>query len=240
MKGAARAGIFPDLAAARTKSIEMLNATVDIRQKLAGKMRKLIDPSLSPEERKQLDVIAVQRDGLAAAAHERADDRRRRQGARERHARPATAISIGRPRSSTSRSSRSTRSSSPSTTTTGRRAASRRSARGHAGPTCADLRATIDELRTMHDRIREEIADASREATTAGARRPGRARDARRSSTSSCARSRRSRTRAKMRLSSNDRVQAERIGGLMGRATRSRASSTSSTRRSTSRSTCAS
>src|SRR5262249_27962265 len=64
MRGSGRAGIFPDLAAARTKSIEMLNATVDIRQKLAGKMRKIIDPTLSPEERRQLDTIAIQRDGL--------------------------------------------------------------------------------------------------------------------------------------------------------------------------------
>ena len=49
---------------ARTKSVEMLNSAVDIRQKLAGKLRTLLDPTLSDEERKQLDVIAVQRDGL--------------------------------------------------------------------------------------------------------------------------------------------------------------------------------
>ncbi len=30
------------------------------------------------------------------------------------------------------------------------------------------MRAAIDELRTMHDKLREEIADATREASAAG------------------------------------------------------------------------
>jgi hypothetical protein len=79
-----------------------------------------------------------------------------------------------------------------------------------------DMRAAIDELRTMHDQIREEIADASREGTTAGV-----AGEAERETTQRLSELLRQESEvqdaAKLRLSSNSRVEADKIGGLMAR-----------------------
>ena len=215
MKGGGRAGIFPDLASARTKSIEMLNATVDIRQKLAGKMRTLIDPTLSPEERKQLDVIAVQRDGLQrqltnapttdadVKAHENA--MKAGYGDLDKQASDLNTLIQSLDAQLVAvdnyyRSSRSEQKIRPEDI---------------QGP-IRDLRAAIDELHSLHDQIREEIADASREATTAGT--AGQADRENAQKLDELLRQESSvEDAAKMRLSSNDRVQAERIGGLMGR-----------------------
>ncbi|HEV3030103.1 MAG TPA: tetratricopeptide repeat protein [Polyangia bacterium] len=215
MKGTGRAGIFPDLASARTKSVEMLNAAVDIRQKLAGKLRAIIDPTLSAEERKQLDVIAVQRDGLqrqltnapttdaGVKSHEAAMkagygdlDRQASEANVEIQSLDAQLVAI----ESYYRSSRIEQKIRPEDI---------------QGP-IHDLRAAIDELHATHDQIREAIVDASREATTAGA-----AGDAERGTARQLDDLLRQEASledaAKMRLSSNDRVQADRIGGLMAR-----------------------
>ena len=215
MKSSARAGIFPDLAQARTKSIEMLNSTVDIRQKLAGRMRKLIDPSLTPEERKQLDIIAVQRDQFQreltnaptndadAKAHENAMragygdlDRQASELNVEIQSLDAQLVAID----NYYRSSRSEQKIKPEDVQADVRS----------------MRTMIEELRTMHDQIREEIADASREATTAGS--AGQAERETAQKLDELLRQEGSvEDSAKLRLSSNDRVQAERIGGLMGK-----------------------
>jgi tetratricopeptide (TPR) repeat protein len=215
LQGSGRAAIFPDLAGARTKSIEMLNSTVDIRQKLAGKMRVIIDPNLTEEERKQLDVIAVQRDGYqrlltnapttdaAVKEHESAMkagygdlDRQASELNVEIQSLDAQLVAI----ESYYRSSRSEQKIRPEDI---------------QGPV-RDMRAAIDELRTMHDQIREEIADASREATTAGV--AGQAdRETARKLDELLRQESQVEDAAKMRLSSNDRVQADRLAGLMGR-----------------------
>ena len=44
MEGTGRVGIFPDLAAARTKSVEAMNEIVGTRQKFVRKIRAIIDP----------------------------------------------------------------------------------------------------------------------------------------------------------------------------------------------------
>jgi tetratricopeptide (TPR) repeat protein len=215
MKGPGRAGIFPDLATARTKSIELLNATVDIRQKVAGKMRKIIDPTLSPEERKQLDAIAVQRDQLQrmltnapttdaeAKAHENAMrsgygdlDKQASDLNVEIQSLDAQLVAID----TYYRSSRSEQKIRPEDI---------------QGP-IRDLRAAIDELHNLHDQIREQIADASREASTAGVqgqveRESAQKLDELLRQESAVEDS------AKMRLSTNDRVQADRLSGLMSR-----------------------
>jgi tetratricopeptide (TPR) repeat protein len=215
MKGSGRAGIFPDLASARTKSVEMLNLTVNIRQKVAGKMRALLEPTLTAEERAKLDALAMQRDGLqrqltnaptneaAVKDHEAAMkagygdlDRQASELNVEIQSLDAQLVAV----ESYYRSSRSEQKIRPEDI---------------QGPV-RDMRTAIDELRTMHDQIREEIADATREATTAGSagqadrettqrltellRQEGEVQDA-----------------AKVRLSSNDRVAADRLGGLMAR-----------------------
>jgi tetratricopeptide (TPR) repeat protein len=215
MTGAGRAGIFPDLASARTKSVEMLNATVDIRQKLAGKMRKLIDPALSPEERKQLDVIAIQRDGLQrqlsnaptndadAKAHELAMkagygdlDRQASELNVEIQSLDAQLVAT----ESYFRTSRTEQKIRPE------------DVQGQF----KDMRSEIDELRSLHDKVREEIADASRQATTAGA--AGEAeRETARQLDELLRQESQVEDAAKLRLGSGDRVQADRISGLMGR-----------------------
>src|SRR5882724_7097240 len=215
MKGSGRAGIFPDLARARTKSVEMLNSAVDIRQKLAGKLRAIIDPTLSAEERKQLDVIAFQRDGLqrqltnapttdaGVKTHEAAMkagygdlDRQASEANVEIQSLDAQLVAV----ESYYRSSRTEQKIRPEDI---------------QGP-IHDLRAAIDELHATHDQIREAIVDASREATAAGA-----AGDAERETARRLDELLRQEAQvedaAKMRLSSNDRVQADRLGGLMAR-----------------------
>ena len=52
----ARSGIFPDLAAARTKSVEAMNRWSTPARSSWGKIRAIIDPILTPEERKKLDA----------------------------------------------------------------------------------------------------------------------------------------------------------------------------------------
>jgi len=215
MQGGGRAGIFPDLASARTKSVEMLNSAVDLRQKLAGKLRAIIDPTLSAEERRRLDIIAVQRDGLqrqltnapttdaAVKDHEAAMkagygdlDKQASEANVEIQSLDAQLVAV----ESYYRSSRTEQKIRPEDI---------------QGP-IHDLRAAIDELHATHDQIREAIVDASREATTAGAAGDAERETARR--LDDLLRQEASvEDAAKMRLSTNDRGQADRIGGLMSR-----------------------
>jgi tetratricopeptide (TPR) repeat protein len=215
MKGSGKAGIFPDLAGARTKSIEMLNADVEIRQKLAAKMRAILEPTLTAEERKELDAITFQRDGLqrqltnapttdAAVKVQEASmkagygdlDRQASELNVEIQSLDAQLVAI----ESYYRSSRAEQKIRPEDI---------------QGPV-RDMRSAIDELRTMHDQIREEIADASREATTAGAAGQAERESAQRL-TALLRQESQVQDAAKMRLSSNDRVEAEKIGGLLAR-----------------------
>jgi tetratricopeptide (TPR) repeat protein len=215
MDGAGRASIFPDLAGARTKSVEMLNSTVDIRQKLTGKLRKIIDPTLSDEDRKKLDVFAIERDGLTrqlsnlpttdAQVKDRDKnmrgayldlDRQASEANVEIQALDAQLVAIEQYH----RSSRAEQKIRPEDI---------------EGPV-RDIRATIDELRAMHDKLREDISDASRDATTAGA-----AGQAEKATTQRLNDLLRRETEVydagKMRLGGNDRVEAEKITGLLTR-----------------------
>jgi tetratricopeptide (TPR) repeat protein len=214
MKGPGRASIFPDLASLRTKSIELLNASVDVRQKVAGRMRKLIDPSLSPEERKQLDAIAVQRDQLqrlltnapTTDADVKAHDAAMRAGYGdldkqasdlnvEIQSLDAQIVAID----NYYRSSRAEQKIRPEDI---------------QGP-IHDLRAEIEQLHTLHDQIREQIADASREASTAGVEGQVE-REAAQKLDDLLRQESSVEDAAKLRLSTNDRVQADRLSGLMG------------------------
>jgi tetratricopeptide (TPR) repeat protein len=215
MNGPGRVGIFPDLAASRTKSVEMLNVTVGIRQKLAGRMRTLLDPTLTEEERKKLDVLAVERDGLQrqladaptsdAAVKQREAAMKAGYGDLDRQASDSN-VEINQLEAqlvaieSYYRTSRSEQKIRPEDI---------------QGP-LRDMRAAIDELRAGHDKLREEIADASREATTAGA-----AGQAERASTQRLTDLLRQEAEvhdsAKMRLSSSNRVEADKLSGLLAR-----------------------
>jgi len=167
MQSNSRTGIFPDLAAARTKSVEIENQLIDVRQKFVGKVRAILEPSLTPEERKTLDHIAIERDGLerqlknlptsqdAIKTREtqvkeqyRELDGRASELNVEIQSLEAQLVAIEQ----YYRSSRSEQKIRPE----------------DIQQPIKDLRATVDSLRNSHDKIREEIADAVREDTAAG------------------------------------------------------------------------
>jgi chromosome segregation ATPase len=79
-----------------------------------------------------------------------------------------------------------------------------------------DLRAAVDELHSTHDQTVEQIDDASHDATTAGAAGAAERDEAQRLS-GLLRQEAEVQDAAKMRLPSNDRVEAEKIGGLMVR-----------------------
>jgi tetratricopeptide (TPR) repeat protein len=215
MDGGGRGGIFPDLAQARTRSIEMLNGTVKIREKLATKLRAILDLTLSDEDRKRLDVLEMQRDGLQrqlvnlpttdsdVKAREKDMkgayldlDRQASESNVEIQSLEAELIAI----ESYFRMSRSEQKIRPEDI---------------EGPV-RDMRAAIDELRAANEKVREDIVDASREATTAGA-----AGDSERATTQRLDDVLRQETvvydAGKVRLGGSDRVEAEKIIGLLGR-----------------------
>ncbi len=166
MQGSGRVGIFPDLASARTKAIEMTNLVVETREKFVRKIRAIIDSVLTAEERKQLDHLAIERDGYerqtnrpttdeGVKAHERTMkgqfgelDRQVSEMNVEIQALEAQLVAVEQ----YYRVSRSEQKIRPEDI---------------EGPV-RDMRTAIDELRAMHDKLREEIADATHDAASSG------------------------------------------------------------------------
>jgi chromosome segregation ATPase len=64
--GPLQVGIFPDLAMARTNSSEVLNQLVSMRQKFVGKMRSLIGDKLTAEEKVRIEQVGKERAALEA------------------------------------------------------------------------------------------------------------------------------------------------------------------------------
>jgi hypothetical protein len=62
--GQLQVGIFPDLAQARTNSSEVLNQLVNMRERFVGKMRSLIWDKLTAEEKARLDQVGKERAAL--------------------------------------------------------------------------------------------------------------------------------------------------------------------------------
>jgi tetratricopeptide (TPR) repeat protein len=167
MDGKGRVGIFPDLASQRTKSTEIMNQLVGTRQKFAGKIRQMIDPVLTAEEKKELDRIAIERDGVerqlsgmpttdeGVLAKERTMkerfaelDRQASELNVEIQAMEAQLVAI----ENYYRVSRSEQKIRPE----------------DIRQPVRDMRVTIEELRGLHDKLREAIVDARRDATAAG------------------------------------------------------------------------
>lgn len=163
-----RAGIFPDLAAERTKSVEVMNQVVEARQKLVRKVRLLLEPTLTPSERNELDHINAERDGLERQIKNlpltrealKARDRQVRSQFEELDGRgselnveiqslEAQLVAIEQ----FYRTSRSQQKIRPE----------------DIQAPIKDLRTSIDELHKVHDKVRDDIAEASRESSTAGA-----------------------------------------------------------------------
>jgi tetratricopeptide (TPR) repeat protein len=168
MQGSGRAGIFPDLAAARTKSVEIANQVVDIRQKLVGKVRGLIDPTLSAEERQQLDRIAMEQDGL----RRQLSNLPTTETAIKEHEQSmkASYIDLDRQASELNVEIQSLTAQLVAVEQYYRTSRAEQKIRPEdIQQPVRDMREAIEELRAQHDKLREEIADAARDATTAGA-----------------------------------------------------------------------
>jgi len=163
-----KAGIFPDLAAARTKSVEVMNQLVEARQRFVGRIRAILEPSLTPDERRQLDHIAGERNSLERriqnlpltrdaikAREQEAKDQFGQLDAKgselnvEIQSLEAQLVAIEQ----YYRYSRAQQKIRPEDV---------------QGPV-KDLRAAIEELHAIHDKVRDDIAEASRESATAGA-----------------------------------------------------------------------
>jgi TolA-binding protein len=216
MQSSSRTGIFPDLAAARTKSVEIENQIIEIRQKVVAKVRAILDPTLTPDERKNLDRIAMERDGLerqlknlptsqdAMKSREtivkdqyKELDGRASELNVEIQSLEAQLVAIEQ----YYRSSRTEQKIRPE----------------DIQQPLKDLRAAVDTLRNTHDKIREEIADASREDTAAGG--SGQAEhDASLRLTELLRQEQELQGRAKYRLGPADQQNVERMNGVLLRA----------------------
>jgi tetratricopeptide (TPR) repeat protein len=211
-----KVGIFPDLAAARTKSVEIMNQLVEARQRFVRQIRALLQSSLSPDERRQLDHIAVERDSIERQLQNlpltqeaiKARERDMKEKYRELDGRgselyveiqslDAQLVAIEQ----YYRTSRAEQKIRPEDI---------------QGPV-KDLRGAVDELRAMHDRLRDEIAEASRESSTAGA-----AGEQERQATSRLGdllrQEQEIQNRAKYRLPGDAQRQMERMSGVLSRA----------------------
>jgi tetratricopeptide (TPR) repeat protein len=215
MQGAGRVGIFPDLAARRTKSVEVMNEVLDIRQKYVGKIRAILDPFLTPEERKQLDQIAIQRDGFqrqitnlpttdeGILQHERSMkesfamiDREASELNVEIQALEAQLVAI----ENYYRTSQPEQKIRPEDI---------------QGPV-RDMRGVIENLRTSHDKLREAIADARRDATAAGGIGEAERETAKKLS-DLLKQEMEIERQASQRLAGSDRMQVDRMNGVLSR-----------------------
>ncbi len=216
VQGTSRVGIFPDLAAARSRSVEVQNILVDVRQRFVGKVRGVLDPILTPDERKSLDHIAVERDALL---RQLANLPTTQEGikARERAVKESfkkldgTASELNVEIQSLEaqlvaveqyyRSSRAEQKIRPEDI---------------QGPV-ADMRAALDQMRAMHDKLREGIADASREAAAAGASGQTERAQANRL-TELLHQEQEIQNKAKYRLPWSEQEKVDRLNGVLARA----------------------
>jgi len=215
MDGRGKVGIFPDLASQRTKSTEIMNQLVGTRQRYAGKLRQIIDPILSPDEKKELDRIAIERDGFerqlsamptteeGVLAHERTMkerfaeiDRQASELNVEIQAMEAQLVAI----ENYYRVSRSEQKIRPE----------------DIRQPVRDVRTTIEELRGIHDKLRDAIAEARRDATAGGGIGEFE-RETTKKLSGTLQREFEIEKRAMARLTGNDRVQVERMVDLLSR-----------------------
>jgi tetratricopeptide (TPR) repeat protein len=215
MDGKGRVGIFPDLASLRTKSTEITNQLVGTRQKYAVKIRSILEPVLTAEEKKALDGIMIERDGIekqlsalpttdeGVLQHERSMkerfsdiDRQASELNVEIQNMEAQLVAI----ENYYRVSRSEQKIRPE----------------DIRQPVADMRGTIEELRALHDKLREAIADARRDATAAGGIGEVE-RETTRKLSDTLQRELAIEKNAMARLTGSDRLQVERMMDLLGR-----------------------
>ena len=168
IQSSGRVGIFPDLAAERTKSVEIMNQVVDARQSLTRKVRALLNPTLSQAEKNELDHIAAERDGLERQLKDLPKTREALKE-RDRQVREQYEALDGRG-SELNVEIQSLEAQLVAIEQFYRTSRSQQKIRPEdiQGP-IKDLRVAIDELHKAHDKVRDDIAEASRESSTAGA-----------------------------------------------------------------------
>ena len=168
VSGQLQVGIFPDLAQARTSSSEVLNQLVSMRQRFVGKMRSLISDKLTAEDRARLDQVSKERAALEAelknlplSADKLKDREKQARGALEQLDGRASEFNVeiqGMEAELVAIEqyfirSRGDQKIKPEDLT----------------QPVESLRQVIGELRDANERVRNEIAEAAREATVAAA-----------------------------------------------------------------------
>jgi tetratricopeptide (TPR) repeat protein len=215
MQGKGRVGIFPDLASLRTKSTETMNVLVGTRQRYAARIRQILEPQLTAEEKRELDLIGIERDGIekqlsvlpttdeGVLAHERTMkgrfaeiDSQASELNVEIQSMEAQLVAI----ENYYRVSRSEQKIRPE----------------DIREPVRDMRTTIEQLRGLHDKLREAIADARRDATAAGGIGEVE-RETTKKLSATLQRELAIEKRAMVRLTGNDRVQVERMMDLLSR-----------------------
>jgi tetratricopeptide (TPR) repeat protein len=215
LDGKGKVGIFPDLASLRTKSTEITNQLVGTRQKYAVKIRAILEPVLTAEEKKALDGIMIERDGIekqlsalpttdeGVLQHERTMkerfsdiDRQASELNVEIQNMEAQLVAI----ENYYRVSRSEQKIRPE----------------DIRQPVADMRGTIEELRGLHDKLREAIADARRDASAAGGIGEVE-RETTKKLSDTLQRELTIEKGAMARLTGSDRLQVERMVDLLGR-----------------------
>jgi tetratricopeptide (TPR) repeat protein len=215
LDGKGKVGIFPDLASLRTKSTEITNQLVGTRQKYAVKIRAILEPVLTAEEKKALDGIMIERDGIekqlsalpttdeGVLQHERTMkerfsdiDRQASELNVEIQNMEAQLVAI----ENYYRVSRSEQKIRPE----------------DIRQPVRDMRGTIEELRGLHDKLREAIADARRDASAAGGIGEVE-RETTKKLSDTLQRELTIEKGAMARLTGSDRLQVERMVDLLGR-----------------------
>src|SRR5262245_34904779 len=215
MNGSGRVGIFPDLASLRAKSTEMMNQLVATRQKFSGKIRQIIEPVLTAEERAELNQIASERDSIehqlaampttdeGVLAHERT--------MKERFS------EIDRQASELNVELQSMEAQLTAIENYYRQSRSEQKIRPEdIRQPVHEMRGSIEELRGLHDKLREAIADAKRDASAAGSIGEVE-RETTRKLSATLQREFVIEKRAMARLTGSDRLAVERMMDLLGR-----------------------
>jgi TolA-binding protein len=165
--GAGKVGIFADLGAARLKSTEVLNQTIDIRRRFINDVRALAGNYLSGEDKAALEAVEADRLRLDSQLTElplTENDMRKREGqaqgqlaALDRQASEFNVIIQGLEAELVAIESYYIHS----------RADQKIRAEDLKAPV-ADLRGELDRLRAGLEKVRTEIVDATREASVGG------------------------------------------------------------------------
>jgi tetratricopeptide (TPR) repeat protein len=166
--GQLKVGIFPDLAAVRTRTSEVLNQIVELRRRFVGKMRSLTASALSGDEKSRLEQIGVERmtaekelEGLPLTAGALQEREKRARAALDQLDGQASELNVlvqGMEAELVAIEQYFIKS----------RADQKIKPEELVQPV-AGMREAITELRNSNDRIRNSISEAAREATVAAA-----------------------------------------------------------------------